>query len=239
MKPIIGITPNYSYREQVFSVHEDYIHAVTKAGGLPMVLFPDHPLPFLLDGLILTGGGDIDPLLFEEEPLRQSGEISPLRDRYELLVCKEAFQASLPLLGICRGMQIMNIAAGGGIYQDIAVQTNSTLKHNQEAPRAYGTHSISVTPDSLLAQLWKRERLTVNSVHHQAISTPAEGFLVAARSADGLAEAIAHQDPLTFAVGVQWHPEAMKTKEQQMIFEALIQAATAYHTKKGDQEAWI
>lgn len=226
-KPVIGIAPNYSYEKKEYSLHEDYVLAIEKAGGCPIILLPHQPLPDFLDGLLLTGGGDIDPLLFGEEPLHQSGEINPLRDAYEMRICHEALEKDLPMLGICRGMQVMNIVKGGRIYQDISVQAGTTLKHIQQAPRSYGTHSIFVEDHTLLTDLWENKRTRVNSQHHQSCSDLGEGFRVSARSADGLIEAI-EQEGKRFAVGVQWHPEAMKTEEMGLLFSAFLQAAAAY-----------
>lgn len=142
-------------------------------------------------------------------------------------LCQEALSANLPMLGICRGMQIMNIVTGGGIYQDIAVQTGTTLKHIQQAPRSYGTHSIFIEEGTLLTDLWENKRTIVNSLHHQSCSMLGEGFRAIARSADGLIEAIEHEGS-SFAVGVQWHPEAMKTEEMGLLFSAFLRAAAAH-----------
>lgn len=226
-KPIIGITPDYSYETKKYMLHEDYVTAIEKAGGCPILLTPHQPLPDFFDGILLSGGGDIDPLLFGEEPLLQSGEISPLRDAYEIRLCHEALAKNLPILGICRGMQVMNIAAGGSIYQDIGVQAGTSLKHSQQAPRSYGTHSIIMEENTLLFKLWNKKCTVVNSLHHQAVRQLGEGFVASAHSADGLAEAIEHQNN-PFALGVQWHPEAMQTEEQSLLFAAFLQAAAAY-----------
>ena len=227
MRPVIGITPNYVRETGLYTLNRDYAGAVITAGGCPVLLFPSAEpcaLPDFLDAILLSGGGDIDPLLFGEDPLRQSGEISPLRDSFELPLCRLALEAGLPVFGICRGMQVMNIAAGGGIYQDIAAQTGSTLKHSQQAPRPHGTHSVMPEENSLLAALWGRKCVTVNSFHHQAVARLGEGFAAAAHSPDGIIEAIERQGG-AFALGVQWHPEAMKTEEQSLLFSAFVQAA--------------
>ncbi len=232
-KPLIGITPNYHAHTKQYQLHEDYANAVLQAGGIPVLLFPDTGFPHYIDGIICSGGGDIDPLLFGEEPIQQSGEISPLRDQYELELCKQALQTDLPILGICRGMQILNIAAGGSIYQDIWTQTGSVLKHQQQAPRTYGTHSISLEKQSILYQLWQEPHMVVNSMHHQAVSRLGKDFFVAAQSTDGLTEAI-QQKEKAFVLGVQWHPEAMPTLAQQAIFGRLIEAAISYQNKRKD-----
>lgn len=227
MKPVIGITPNYAGGTRLYTLHRAYAAAVEAAGGLPVLLFPPAPpgrLPGFLDGILLSGGGDIDPLLFGEEPLRECGEISPLRDAFELPLCRMALRHGIPLLGICRGMQVLNIAAGGSIYQDILAQAGATLKHSQQAPRPHGTHSVMPEEDSLLAALWGRRRIAVNSFHHQAVARLGEGFRAAAHSPDGIIEAIERQDG-AFALGVQWHPEAMETEEQALLFSAFVQAA--------------
>lgn len=229
MKPIIGITPNYANDSGLYSLHRDYVDAVESAGGRSVLLLPSAApeppsLPDFLDGILFSGGGDIDPLLFGEEPLRECGEIFPQRDRFELRLCRLALEKGLPLLGICRGMQVMNIAAGGSIYQDILAQTGSTLKHSQQAPRTHATHSVLPEENSLLAAIWSKKRIAVNSFHHQAVARLGEGFSVAARSPDGTVEAIQRRD-VPFALGVQWHPEAMKNEEQALLLSAFVQAA--------------
>lgn len=230
-QPLIGITPDYSYEKRRFQISEDYIRAIRDAGGIPVMLTPGEEFPEFIDGLLFSGGGDINPLLFGEEPIWENGEISPLRDHYELALCKEALERDIPILGICRGMQIMNIAAGGGIYQDIAAQAGTSLKHSQQAPRACGTHSILPSEGSLLAQLWRAEKIIVNSVHHQAVSFLGKGMTVAAQSPDGLTEAIeAAEKP--FVLGVQWHPEAMHEPEQASLFTAFLQAAQNFRINR-------
>lgn len=231
MKPVIGITPDFDSVASRYKIHQDYISAVTEAGGYPIMLFPEAVLPPFIDGIIFSGGGDIDPLLFHQEPMRESGEISPLRDEFELTLCNMAIQKNIPLLGICRGMQVMNIALGGTIYQDISVQTNSTLKHSQQAPRPYGTHSIIVMENTLLSSLWGKQKTTVNSYHHQAVALLGDSIQVCAKSQDDLIEAIEHTES-SFAIGVQWHPEAMETEEQKLLFSAFVNAAGVFHANR-------
>jgi len=228
MQPVIGITPDYDNTDQRYKIHQDYISAVLSAGGCPILLFPQSEIPPFLDGIILSGGGDIDPLFFGEEPLFQSGEISPLRDAFELSLCEKAMKQQLPILGICRGMQIINIALGGTIFQDISVQTNSNLKHSQQAPREYATHSIFIEKNSLLFSLWEKEKTTINSFHHQAVDRLGKGLMSTAKSQDGLTEAIEHRES-PFVLGVQWHPEAMRTEEQKKLFTAFLKAAEDFH----------
>ncbi|WP_304507118.1 gamma-glutamyl-gamma-aminobutyrate hydrolase family protein [Anaerotignum sp.] len=231
MQPVIGITPDYDNIAGRYKVHQDYISAIISAGGYPVMLFPQPVMPPFIDGIVFTGGGDIDPLLFHEEPLRESGEISPLRDDFELSLCHLAIQNNIPLLGICRGMQIINIALGGTIFQDISVQTSSTLKHSQQAPRGYGTHSIIMEKNSLLSSLWGKEKATVNSFHHQAVAVLGDGLRISAKSQDGLIEAIEHiENP--FVLGVQWHPEAMKGEDQRKLFSAFLSAAEEFQRNR-------
>lgn len=224
MKPVIGITPNYSYDERKFSLSEHYSDSIQKAGGTPILLFPgEGEIPAFVDGILFSGGGDIDPLLFGEEPLKNNGEICPLRDIFELQLCQKALDENLPVLGICRGMQLLCVIAGGHILQDIESQTQSPLKHMQEAPRFYPTHTIDIMEQTLLSSILGEAAVAVNSFHHQAIADPGRGFLVSAKSRDGLIEAMEHKTK-DFVLGVQWHPEAMEGKEQQRIFESFVAA---------------
>lgn len=225
MGSVIGITPNYSYTEHCYKIHEDYFHAIQQAGGQPVLLAPNKEIPPYIQGLVFSGGGDVDPLLFGEEPLENNGEISPLRDSFELPLCKNALKASIPLLGICRGMQILALAAGSSIFQDIKSQTSSPLKHSQQAPRFHPTHYVDVAEGSRLYQLTGQKQLLVNSFHHQAVASPGADVLVSAKSADGLIEAIEHKSH-PFAIGLQWHPEAMKDTAQKAIFQGFLNAAS-------------
>lgn len=223
MKPIIGITPDYSYELQKYTLSQQYVEAVKKAGGYAVAIFDDSDFTNCLDGILLTGGGDVNPLLFGEEPIVENGDISPLRDSIEFQLCQWAMSKKIPLFGICRGMQIMALCCGGTIYQDIYAQTSTNIKHIQKAPRFQGTHTIDIAQSSILYDIVKQKSCIVNTFHHQSVKQVGEHFFVSARSRDNLIEAIEHKT-LPFAVGVQWHPEAMVYDEiQQKLFQTFVE----------------
>ena len=216
-RPCIGLSVNL--KDEISCVANTYIKAVQRAGGVPMLIpattDPDMLATILsrLDGLILTGGGDINPLYWNEEPIPQTGDTDPFRDRYDLTLVRLAADRQLPILGICRGMQLINVAFGGTLYQDIyAERKKKTIKHSQSLPRNYGSHYVFTQANSRARKLFGLKTL-VNSFHHQAIKDIAEGFEVSARSADGIIEAIESPDYPVY--GVQWHPESMAAQEDE------------------------
>jgi putative glutamine amidotransferase len=241
MKPWIGVTAALQAGAADLEgtwVSNDYTDAVLAAGGIPVVL----PLGDVqagragdwlsrLDGLMLTGGVDVDPAFFGEEPVRGLGEVCPQRDVFEMALVEEAFLRNMPVLAICRGMQVMNVVAGGTLIQDLVSQGRGSLQHRQKAPRWHGSHWIDVVPQSKLAAILGAEELRVNSFHHQAVKDVAPGMEVSATSSDGVVEAI-ESTRHRFAVGVQWHPENMWRRDpvQFRLFEALVRAATEKHT---------
>lgn len=191
-----------------------YSRAVENLGGVP-VLLPSllsvdakKAIVGKISGLILTGGVDVDPYYFGEEPIRHQGEIEPGRDKMEMFITKKALDKNLPVLGICRGMQVLNIAAGGDIYQDIYSQLETSIKHDQKAPGCYPTHSIDILEETKLHRITGKRNLRVNSFHHQAVNNIAPGFVASAYSADGIVEGI-ESEKYKFALAVQWHPELM------------------------------
>jgi putative glutamine amidotransferase len=214
MKPFIGITSSYS-DEKTMQTSYDNINAITQAGGVPVVL-PNVPTTDAinatiekLDGVLVTGGGDIDPSLFNEEPLPHLGRLHPQRDQFEVALLNEAMARNLPILALCRGCQILNIAAGGDMYQDIYSQiTKPLLQHTQRAPRSFPFHTIHVTEESLLKKITGKSKYRVNSFHHQAVRRLAEGFHISALSDDGIIEAF-ESSKHSFVLAVQWHPESM------------------------------
>lgn len=214
---LIGVTGSlHTLRSGVEGVFagDDYTAAIAKAGGLPMVLpmMTEEGLILSLaerlDGLLLTGGVDLDPSYFGEEPIRQLGEVSPVRDEMEWKLTGEFLKRDKPIFAICRGMQILNAVAGGKLYQDLAAQKAPVLQHMQHAPRWHASHEIAIAPGTKLAEILQTERIRVNSFHHQAVKKVAPGFVVSAAARDGVTEAIESLEH-RFALGVQWHPENM------------------------------
>lgn len=233
IKPIIGITASTELDGKEYKVHQDHVRAVIHAGGIPILL------PYLteeinvirvmqqIDGLYATGGYDIDPTLFNEEPHPDLGAIIPERDAFEVMLMTKMLEEKKPILGVCRGCQILNIVVGGDMYQDIYEQTSQPLlQHDQKAPAGHGSHFVDVVKDSLLYRLTHRERLKVNSRHHQANRFVPDSFLISAQSSDGMIEAIESKKH-DFVLGVQWHPEnmlAVKDVASIQIFKGFIAA---------------
>ncbi len=231
MRPIIGITLAHVEEEINTYPREYYVRAVVQAGGTP-ILLPCVNEPailnrylMLVNGLILTGGSDVAPSAFGEEPVLGTGKVYSARDDFELELVRGVLAKNLPVLGICRGAQVVNIAFGGDIYQDIYSQVAGVLEHNQKVQRDKSWHTVEICSKGLISKIITGNSARVNSFHHQAIRKPATGFSVAARAKDGIIEAIEAMD-YRFAVGVQWHPEAMlHDTNSRNLFAALIDAS--------------
>lgn len=218
-KPVIGITGNLMIIEDgLFSggyrnyVNHDYIKTVEKAGGIPLV-FPviDDKQDYKkvidrVDGLLLSGGYDIAPVLYGEEPSASSGFSMEYVDQFYIDMIWCAYQKKIPILGICKGAQAINVAFGGTLYQDIN-EKEGIFKHMQSAPKGNPTHVVNFKPGSRLHRIMG-DKARVNSFHHQAVKDIAEGFLATAWAGDGIVEAI-EKDGAGYVIGVQWHPEMM------------------------------
>ncbi|MEF8837786.1 MAG: gamma-glutamyl-gamma-aminobutyrate hydrolase family protein, partial [Candidatus Bipolaricaulota bacterium] len=160
------------------------------------------------------------------EPEFELNEIDPIRDRLEIGLAKLALKKGFPVLAICRGIQVLNVAAGGNLYQDLGQQRDNALNHYQDAPRWHPTHRVKIDRGSVLFDVIGKEKIKVNSLHHQNVMDVGKGFEVTARSSDGLAEAIEHKEA-TFQLGLQWHPEAMVGRDENsyLIFSRFVEAA--------------
>lgn len=227
--PVIGITANYADGKSTLA--EGYYKKVVEAGGTPLLIPPvDDDFMIIntlghIDGLILSGGGDYNPLLCGEEPSPKLHSINGERDIPELLIARLAYNRNIPMLGICRGIQTLAMALDGSVRQDIG-DTDGLIKHSQDADRSVPTHSVTLSEDSILHKIYGEDKIFVNSFHHQAVKDPGDKFRVTARSADGIIEAIESTE-MKSIVGVQWHPECLE--EGQKLFEWIVDEASEYH----------
>ncbi|NOK60914.1 MAG: gamma-glutamyl-gamma-aminobutyrate hydrolase family protein [Chloroflexi bacterium AL-W] len=222
MKPCIGITcgtfrdkdwcpPSYGHRQT-------YVDAVVAAGGAPMLLpltDDEEALRVIydrIDGLLLSGGGDVEPHHYGEQPIPEMGTIDPLRDKVELLMSRWAMEDGKPVLAICRGIQVLNVALGGSLYQDIDAQLETDIPHNNShkvEDWTHMVHDLRLAPDSHLAHMLGKDPFPINSLHHQSIKDVAPGLRATGWSPDGVVEAIEGTNG-QFVVGVQCHPEALQ-----------------------------
>lgn len=233
MKPTIGICAAVErarwshWDDEVALVPHGYLDAVRLAGGLPLIVTPDdevaeHPAELLdkLDGLILIGGADVDPASYGATPDPHTGATRPERDRFELALAFAAMERDLPLLGICRGGQMINVACGGTLIQHLPDVVGDD--HHLESPGAFSEHEVELEPGSLAARAARAERIVVKSHHHQAVGELGEGLKATGHALpDAIVEAI-EQPEQTFTLGVLWHPEA---DERSKIVAALVRAA--------------
>jgi putative glutamine amidotransferase len=234
--PIIGITCNQESsagaapQERLSAA---YTRSVIEAGGLPLIIPTDFPLEELadlrqrLDGILLTGGGDVDPSRYRGKQHPNLIFVSEARDSLEIELTKLAVQTNWPVLGVCRGMQVMNVALHGTLYTHLPTQISSKLDHNTpyDQGRNFIAHEVTIEAGTHLADILGKSKLPVNSFHHQAVKTTAPTLKISAHATDGLVEGVELPD-LKFFIGVQWHPECIQEyKEQQLLFQAFIQAA--------------
>ncbi|MBP1937032.1 gamma-glutamyl-gamma-aminobutyrate hydrolase family protein [Paenibacillus sediminis] len=234
-KPLIGITSTLvSIRPGTAGsyVADGYFEGLARYGAIPVVipLMSDEEVVKELiervDGVLFSGGEDIGPHLYGEMPHPKLGEVMPKRDRLEMAAIRHALSLGKPVLGICRGVQVLNVAMGGTLVQDLPSQEPGSGQHMQKAPRPEPTHYVDIQPNTQLHEIFQKERVFTNSFHHQAVKSVAPGFTASAFAQDGVIEAIESRD-YRFAVGVQWHPENMWLEDADMakLCEAFIKAA--------------
>ena len=247
-QPVIGLTGNFADGDA--RLCEQYYMSVVRAGGTPVIIPPVADKDVIIntldkiDGLVLTGGGDINPLWAGEEPSPRLHGINHMRDKAELLTVRLAYNRQIPMLGICRGIQTLVTALDGEVDQDIAesfaaahgagraaaAAGQSLIKHSQDADRSEPTHTVRISRESVLYSLYKTETLAVNSIHHQAVRASGRRFSVSAKAPDGVIEAIESSEFKPF-IGVQWHPEWLG-ESGQVLFRWLVDRARDFYTAK-------
>lgn len=247
-QPVIGLTGNFADGDA--RLCEQYYMSVVRAGGTPVIIPPVADKDVIIntldkiDGLVLTGGGDINPLWAGEEPSPRLHGINHMRDKAELLTVRLAYNRQIPMLGICRGIQTLVTALDGEVDQDIAesfaaahgagraaaAAGHCLIKHSQDADRSEPTHTVRISRESVLYSLYKTETLAVNSIHHQAVRASGRRFCVSAKAPDGVIEAIESSEFKPF-IGVQWHPEWLG-ESGQVLFRWLVDRARDFYTAK-------
>ena len=229
-RPVIGITSTYVPKGDYSKVHSSYAEAIREAGGTP-VLLPVIAAEELageyagvLDGLLLTGGDDVPPEAYGERPLPQTKTLSPRRHRFEAAMVRAWLGTGKPILGICRGCQQVNVVCGGTLVQDIPTQVGTDVVHRNPKGRGQATHRVKIVAGTQLRRLLPGASVLVNSNHHQAVKDVGKGLRVAARSADGVIEALESADG-RFALLVQWHPERIRdAAHRKAIYGAFLRA---------------
>ncbi|MCQ2532115.1 MAG: gamma-glutamyl-gamma-aminobutyrate hydrolase family protein [Saccharofermentans sp.] len=231
MKPIIGLVPLIDEKKESFWMLPGYMDGITEAGGIPVMLPLTHDegeIEELLDhmhGILLTGGHDVSPALYNEKPLKECAQTIEERDRMEMILLKKTLERDMPVLGICRGIQFLNVFTGGTLYQDLPTQRPTKTEHHQSPPYDIPVHEVTIKDDSKLFKLLGKSSIRVNSYHHQAIKDIGEDLKIMAISEDGLTEAVEMPDK-RFVWAVQWHPEFAYKKDdvQRKIFEEFVKS---------------
>lgn len=244
MKPLIGICTNQSSNDSIGTITKlgltgqdwqllasDYVRAVERAGGCPVIIPIVEDIDTIsrlienIDGIIFTGGSDLDPKLYGELPKNGLGSVNPIRDKHEMQLCREIlFEASIPVLGICRGLQLINVAAGGSLYQDLEEEKVQSFNHTLfNYPKYHPTHQVSIEKGSRLYDIFETEKMMVNSFNHQAVKKVGEGIFASMKAEDGVVEGIEIMGD-RFVAAVQWHPEMMieKHEEYLILFKKFI-----------------
>jgi putative glutamine amidotransferase len=232
--PLIGVTTSITvgkHPERAY-VNSAYLAAIQTAGGVPLPIPPQldararDEILARCDGYLLTGGGDLDPGTFNEPPHATLYEVAPARDHLEIALVGFALKAHKPLLAVCRGIQVLNVALGGSLFQDVASDPGTDIQHQQGKPRDEPTHPVKVVAGSRLAQILGTTDLLVNSMHHQAVKTVGRGLVPVAFAPDTIIEGVEQEEPDRFVLGVQWHPEELTERDPsaRRLFGALVAA---------------
>ena len=231
-EPLIGISTRMDVGSDRFYLRKHYCEAIYQAGGTPVLLplIPEREyaqrLLSVLDGVLLSGSNsDVDPRRYGEEPCPHLGPIMNRRDETDWFLLDEAFKSKKPMLGICYGIQILNVFLGGTLWQDIGSEVQGALKHSPESPEGCATHDIDVKPGSLLYSLAGVEKIKVNSFHHQGIRKTAPVLTPVAMAQDNIVEAVELRDCQHFVIAVQWHPELGWESDEfsQRIFSCFVE----------------
>lgn len=230
-KPVIAVIPLYDETKESLWMLPGYFDLIREAGGIPLML----PLTLSkeecrqlsagFDGVLLTGGHDVSPELYGEASRQYCGPVCPPRDALEKTVFETAFKQDKPILGICRGIQLLNVLMGGTLYQDLPAEHPSSVVHHMDRSYDIPAHSITIQKDSPLYAIWKTEEKGVNSCHHQAIKDLASGLSVMATAEDGIVEAV-YAPSRNFVMAVQWHPEFSFRRDSQQVdlMKAFVEA---------------
>lgn len=232
--PVIGVIPLYDDEKDSLWMIPGYMTGIMEAGGIPVMLPLSDDRQILdqliseCDGLLLTGGHDVSPSLYKESPLKECGVCCEKRDTMESILFSMALKLDKPVLGICRGIQFINAALGGNLYQDLPTQHPSDLEHHQTPPYHIPAHNVTILTESPLYDLLGTKELAVNSYHHQAIKTLSPQLTAMAYAPDGLVEAIYMKDK-KFVWALQWHPEFSYKSDpaSRKIFEKFVSATRA------------
>lgn len=231
MPPKIGITmsqePGYGAR-----IRQAYYEKISRGGGLPLALPPlagelVEPLLDGLDGLLLSGGGDLQPAYFGQPALPPGGELEPQRDVFELALIRAAWCRKLPILAICRGVQVLNVALGGTLWQDARYLPGPLLQHQQDEPPSQTSHSLRIVLPAL-TRLLGTAQLSVNSHHHQMLRQVAPPLVAAAYAPDDVIEAVGPREEDRYCWGLQWHPERLEDCYSARIFSSFVMAAQEF-----------
>lgn len=241
MQPLIGLTSDVTYKERtdtyaglaISATETVFSEAIWQCGGIPVILpqvksqIQANRLIERLDGLVVIGGHDITPTLYDEEPHPKVTQYKPERDQSDLAYIDASYRQNKAILGICRGLQIMNVYKGGSLYQDLSQYELLNIQHVQVAKPEVATHSIHLVNDTMIANIFDTQKLMVNSFHHQAIKTLGENMVASAYSQDGVIEAAESTIEGEVFFGVQWHPETLfeYDKNHLKVFEKLVDAS--------------